>query len=104
MVGCPISDEKADDFKKEVLIELIHKLKDLKKINGDGWEPELIADVKAEKLNRQREKEKMNMPPALKAIMEGVEAIFGNYDPDGIGSVDKENCIKLAFEVIANAG
>ena len=36
--------------------------------------------------------------------MEGVEAIFGNYDPDGIGSVDKENCIKLALEVITNAG
>ena len=45
MSGCPISDEKADDFKKEVLIELMHKLKQLKKINSDGWEPELIAEV-----------------------------------------------------------
>jgi hypothetical protein len=52
MTGCPVSEEKADDFKKEVLIELMHKLKDLKKINGDGWEAELVADVKAEKLNR----------------------------------------------------
>lgn len=50
MSGCPISDEKADEFKKEVLIELMHKLKQLKKINGDGWEPELVADVNAEKL------------------------------------------------------
>jgi Leucine-rich repeat (LRR) protein len=50
MSGCPISEEKADEFKKEVLIELMHKLKQLKKINGDGWEPELVADVNAEKL------------------------------------------------------
>ena len=42
MTGCPISDEKADEFKKEVLIELMHRLKQLKKINGDGWEPELV--------------------------------------------------------------
>lgn len=52
MSGCPISEEKADEFKKEVLIELMHKLKHLKKINGDGWEPELIAEVNAEKLQR----------------------------------------------------
>ena len=45
MSGCPISDEKADDFKKEVLIELMHRLKQLKKINGDVWEPELVAEV-----------------------------------------------------------
>ena len=50
MTGCPISDEKADEFKKEVLIELMHRLKQLNKINGDGWEHELVADVKAEKL------------------------------------------------------
>ena len=50
MTGCPISDEKADEFKKEVLIELMHRLKQLKKINGDGWEPELVAEVNAEKL------------------------------------------------------
>ena len=50
MTGCPISDEKADEFKKEVLIELMHRLKLLNKINGDAWEPELVADVKAEKL------------------------------------------------------
>ena len=50
MSGCPISEEKADEFKKEVLIELMHKLKQLKKINGDGWEPELVAEVNAEKL------------------------------------------------------
>ena len=40
----------------------------------------------------------------MKAIMEGVEAIFANYDADGTGSIDKENCIKLVLEVIANVG
>lgn len=104
MNGCPISEEKAEEFKKEVLIELMNKLKNLKKINGDGWEPELIAEVKAEKLQRQREKEKANMPPVFKAILDGVEAVWANYDPDGTGQIDKENCIKLALEVISNTG
>lgn len=52
----------------------------------------------------KREKEKANLPPALKAILDGIEGVWGNYDPDATGSVDKENCIKLAQEVIAAVG
>jgi len=28
--------------------------------------------------------------------LEGIEGVWGNYDPDATGSIDKENCIKLA--------
>lgn len=50
MTGCPIVEEKGDDFKKETLIVLMDNLKNLQKINGDGWEVEYFAEAKAEKI------------------------------------------------------
>jgi Leucine-rich repeat (LRR) protein len=45
MGGNPIVEEKGDDFKKEVLILLYDKLPNLKKINGDAFSPEDVADA-----------------------------------------------------------
>jgi len=40
----------------------------------------------------------------MKAILDGIEGVWGNYDPDSTGQIDKENCIKLALEVISASG
>jgi hypothetical protein len=50
MAGNPIVEEKGEDFKKEVLIALMDNVKNLQKINGDGWEAEYFAEAKAEKI------------------------------------------------------
>jgi len=50
MVGNPIVEEKGDDFKKEVLIALMDNVKNLQKINGDGWDTEYFTEAKAEKI------------------------------------------------------
>ena len=50
MSGNPIVEEKGEDFKKEVLIALMDTVTNLQKINGDGWDPEYFAEVKAEKI------------------------------------------------------
>jgi hypothetical protein len=60
MVGCAIADEKADEFKKEVLIaceNLLH----LKRINGEEWTEE--ERVEAMQLKEERILEAMNKPP-----------------------------------------
>ena len=67
MGGCPISDEKGDDFKKEVIILLGDYLKQLRVINGDQLTPEEFADAQTEKENRIREAE--GKPP----VEEGAE-------------------------------
>ena len=62
MAGCPISDEKGDDFKKEVIILLGDYLKKLKVVNGDPLTPEEFAEAQTEKENRIREAQ--GKPPA----------------------------------------
>lgn len=61
MAGCPLAEEKGDDFKKEVLIALYEDLPSLKTINGDPFTEEDITEAMAEKENRIREAE--NRPP-----------------------------------------
>jgi len=48
----PISDEKGEDFKKEVLILIGEKMKFLKKINKEDVSKEDKIEAKQEKLNR----------------------------------------------------
>ena len=57
MAGCPIADEKGDEFKKEVIILLGDYLQKLKVINGDALTPEDFADAKTTKEERKREAE-----------------------------------------------
>ena len=64
MSGCPISDEKGEDFKKEVLIALIDCLPRLSKVNGDGWDAEALAEAKAEKEQRIKDAEEAAKLPA----------------------------------------
>ena len=79
MGGNPIADEKADDFKKEILILLMHELPELRKINGDGWDEELLADVKGTMIERAKEAERLRLeaegkpPPEEAAEGEGEE-------------------------------
>ena len=60
MVGCPLADEKGDDFKKEVLIAFEGQ-ECLKKINGEEFTPEDLAEAMT--LKQERIQEAMNKPP-----------------------------------------
>ena len=71
MGGCPVSDEKGDDFKKEVLIALMDHLPRLKKVNGDGWDAEALAEAKAEKEQRIKDAEEAAKQPAEPAEGDG---------------------------------
>lgn len=64
MGGCPVAEEKGDDFKKEVLIALIDQLPRLVKVNGDGWDAEALAEAKAEKEQRIKDAEEAAKQPA----------------------------------------
>ena len=85
MGGNPIADEKGDEFKKEILILLMHELPELRKINGDGWDEELLADVKQTMIDRAKEAERLRLeaegkpPPEEGAEGEG-EAEEGDAD------------------------
>ena len=52
MQGTPLAEEKGDDLKKEVLIALMDKLTKLKKVNGEGWDDELVKEAKETKEQR----------------------------------------------------
>lgn len=52
MEGCPLAEEKGDDFRKEVLIALMDDIKGLKKINGEPFSEEELADAKTTKAER----------------------------------------------------
>ena len=62
MGGCPIADEKGDEFKKEIIILLGEDLKKLRVVNGDALTPEEFAEAATEKENRIREAQ--GKPPA----------------------------------------
>ena len=57
MTGCPLADEKGDDFRKEVLIHLHEDLPKLKKINGEPYTDEELTEAMAEKETRRKEAE-----------------------------------------------
>lgn len=61
MAGCPLAEEKGDEFKKEVLIALYEDLPNLKTINGDAFTEEDVTEAMAEKEARIKEAE--NRPP-----------------------------------------
>ena len=60
MQGCPLSDEKGDDFKKEVLIAFEGQVC-LKKINGEEFTAEDVQEAMA--LKEERIQEALNKPP-----------------------------------------
>jgi len=60
MVGCPVADEKGDEFKKEVLIAF-EDLLYFKKINGEPFSPEDRSEALA--LKEERIREAMGKPP-----------------------------------------
>ncbi len=65
MFGCPITEELAGDFNKEMLILLYDELPYLASINDTegGWDPELLEDVRTTKEQREKEAlEKLNNP------------------------------------------
>ena len=75
MGGNPISEEKGDDFKKEVLILLYEALPNLKKINGEPFSQEDIQEAMALKEERIKEAEAAAAEAANKpAEAEGEEA------------------------------
>lgn len=55
MVGCAISDEKGDDFRKEVIIACELQLGVLKNINGEPITEEEIQEAMALKEERIQE-------------------------------------------------
>lgn len=76
MQGTPLAEEKGDDLKKEVLIALMDKLPRLKKVNGEGWDDELVKDAKETKEQRIQE-----AIEAAKAAEEAAKAAAEN--PEG---------------------
>jgi len=54
LVGTPIAEEKGDDLRKEILIALLDKNKNLKKINGAGWDEEVAKECREERANRAK--------------------------------------------------
>ena len=71
MGGCPVAEEKGDDFKKEVLIALMDELPRLNKVNGDGWDAEALAEAKAEKEQRIKDAIEAAKQPAEGEAAEG---------------------------------
>lgn len=61
LAGCPIAEEKGDDFKKEVLILLMDELTNLKSINESAVTPEDIQEVVTERENRIKEAEEARL-------------------------------------------
>ena len=81
MAGCPLAEEKGDDFKKEVFIALMDQLPHLKKVNGEVPEEfdTFIKECKAEKIQRikdaeEAEKERLRAEAEAAANPEGGEA------------------------------
>jgi|DEB0MinimDraft_12_1074336.scaffolds.fasta_scaffold152417_2 Leucine-rich repeat (LRR) protein len=62
MAGCPLAEEKGDEFKKEVLIALMDSCPNLIKINGEPYTPEDLAEAKT--LRDERIEAEKNKPPA----------------------------------------
>jgi len=75
MAGCPIADEKGDEFKKEILILLMDELTNLKSVNENPVTPEDIAEVITERETRIREAEEARLAAeaAAKEAAEGGE-------------------------------
>ena len=73
MGGNPIAEEKGDEFKKEVLILLYEHLPNLKKINGEPFDAEVLAEAMALKEERIKEAEAAAAEAANKPA-EGEEA------------------------------
>ena len=74
MFGCPITEELAGDFNKEMLIMLFDELPFLASINDTegGWDPELLEDVRNTKMEREKAAlEKLNNPNPEGAEGEG---------------------------------
>lgn len=61
MAGCPIADEKGDEFKKEILILLMDELTNLKSVNESPITPEDIEEAKTERETRIREAEEKRL-------------------------------------------
>lgn len=104
MSGNPIVEEKGEDFKKEVLIALMDTVPGLQKINGDNWDPEYFAEVKAEKIQREKDAKAAVLTESDIKILELVEAMWNTFDAESSGLLDKETSFKLIVQIIANAG
>ena len=76
MVGNPIVEEKGDDFKKEVLIALMDNVKNLQKINGDGWDTEYFTEAKAEKIQREKDAKASVVSESDVKVLELMEAMW----------------------------
>ena len=72
MAGCPLADEKGDEFKKEVLIALMEDCCKLEKINGEKFTPEEMAEARTAK--EERIEAEKNKPPAEEGAEGGEEA------------------------------
>jgi hypothetical protein len=95
MSGNPIVEEKGEDFKKEVLIALMDTVPGLQKINGDNWDPEYFAEVKAEKIQREKDAKAAVLTESDIKILELVEAMWNTFDAESSGLLDKETSFKL---------
>jgi hypothetical protein len=73
MAGCPIAEEKGEEFKKEILILLMDELTNLKSVNENPITPEDIEEVKLERENRIREAEEKRLADEV-AAKEAAEA------------------------------
>lgn len=73
MAGCPIAEEKGEEFKKEILILLMDELTNLKSVNENPITPEDIEEVKLERENRIREAEEKRLADEA-AAKEAAEA------------------------------
>lgn len=83
--GTPLAEEKGEDLKKEILISLMDDLPMLKKINGDGWDAEFLAEVKNEKAERIKaaEEARKEAEAAAAAAAANPEAAEGEPKEDG---------------------
>lgn len=73
MAGCPVADEKGEEFKKEVLILLMDELTNLKTVNEVPITAEDIEEAKTERENRIKEAEEKRLADeaAAKEAAEG---------------------------------
>ena len=71
MAGCPLADEKGDEFKKEILIALMEDCSKLVKINNEKFTPEDMAEARTAK--EERIEAAKNKPPAEEGAEGGEE-------------------------------
>ena len=79
--GNPVSDEKGEELKKEILILLMDELPNLKSVNENPITPEDIEEAKVERENRIKEAEEKRLADeAAKAEADAAGADAGEAE------------------------